>query len=280
MIACVLAAGFVAYNVWQMPPEQALIDGSDGTIDPVPRMARARRGDHPRDGDRDLLSLHLPGSLHARMVGRHLRFVRLLQTDRVVRKFGLHRDASVFVEMVELADDAASGRLLAAFSQGRKSRHGMGRRQSADLVGRADRNDFHRDLHHREADGDARLHAIRLSCLHFDVGLDRPHAVSLSLHARGLSRVPRAGGGSRRMLVRRRGAMVRASRHPRDDRTGAPSRPRRRMGLGRTGASPGSLGRIDRSMARVQRKIRHRDFRPRGRRPLHLFLPGLDRDAD
>ncbi len=28
VIACVLAAGFVAYNVWQMPPEEALPDGS------------------------------------------------------------------------------------------------------------------------------------------------------------------------------------------------------------------------------------------------------------
>ncbi len=83
--------------------------------------------------------------------------------SRVVRKLGLQRDASVFVEMVELADDAASGRLLAAFSQGRESRDGMGRRQSADLVGRADRHDLQRDLHHREADRDAHFHVVWLS---------------------------------------------------------------------------------------------------------------------
>jgi dolichyl-phosphate-mannose--protein O-mannosyl transferase/Gpi18-like mannosyltransferase len=34
VIACVLAAGFVAYNVWQMPPDQTLLEGSGNLTDP------------------------------------------------------------------------------------------------------------------------------------------------------------------------------------------------------------------------------------------------------
>src|SRR5208282_158304 len=104
-------------------------------------MARGGGGNYPRDRDRDFLSLHLFDSLPARMVGRYLRLVRLLQADRVVRKLGRQCDASILFQMVELADDAASGRLLAAFPAEREGRHGVGWWQSADLVGRADRHD-------------------------------------------------------------------------------------------------------------------------------------------
>ena len=34
VIACVLAAGFVAWNVWQMAPDQALLEGSGNSTDP------------------------------------------------------------------------------------------------------------------------------------------------------------------------------------------------------------------------------------------------------
>ena len=54
------------------------------------------------------------------------------------------RHASVRLAMVELAADAAADRVLAELSEDRRRADGLGRRQSAAVVGRADRDHDHR----------------------------------------------------------------------------------------------------------------------------------------